>query len=333
MFEFEGLSGGGYYEEKDVRHAVNCIAVLALSATIYTSTAFAQGTSLSLRDSFSIGSGESALCQVQDRSIESKAKANMFDRSWAVVCRDSARPVGFVYSSRSDTSTLINRVAKQRSEAITCTGDSAQAKITNFRHTACRLKSEPVAYSLFEGMQGGTTYLAEGLSAYDSATLLALKSILADTIVDGQIDVATTSIEDPFAFARVQAATLKPDQALAEGYRRNLSGNYAEAAAFFETLQQRTSGVEGESINPEEYLINRALQKSNLGEFAEADKLFEQARALDGSDPVTEHLRRNFEAMHLLNQNRTDEAIDRINAPIQNSVLKQSVQGLSLIHI
>ena len=299
------------------------ILILALGLLSSPMTAFAQGTPVSLHDSFPIGNSQGILCQVQDRSIENKAKANMFDRSWAVVCRDSARPVSFVYSSRSTEQNLLDRIAPHRNDPVTCTADTAQAPLGDFRQTACHLSAEPVAYSLFLGQQAGTSYVAEGLAAYDSATLLALKSILNDSIADGKIDVASTSVEDPFAFARVQAATLKPDQALAEGYRRNLSGDYAEAAAFFETLQQRTSGMEGEDINPNEYLINRALQKSNLGEFAEADDLFEQARELNGGDPVTERLQRNFEAIHLLNQGRFDAAIKRIDVALKTSLVEQ----------
>ena len=44
---------------------------------------------------------------------------------------------------------------------------------------------------------------------------------------------------DPAAFARVQAGSLDAEPALAEGYRRNNSGSYAEAAEFFDTLLQR----------------------------------------------------------------------------------------------
>ncbi|WP_417622622.1 CHAT domain-containing protein [Parasphingorhabdus sp.] len=285
--------------------------------------ALAQSTPVSLRDSFPIGSSEGILCQVQDRSIENKAKANMFDRSWAVVCRDSARPVGYVYSSRASEQDLLKRIIPYRSESVICTSNETRPTLASFRHTECRLSAEPVAYSLIVGQQDGLTYIAEGLAAYDSATLLALRSILSDSVAEGKIDVASTSVEDPFAFARVQAATLRPDQALAEGYRRNLSGNYAEAAAFFETLQQRTSGMDGEDINPEEYLINRALQKSNLGEFAEADDLFEQARELNTVDPVTERLQRNFEAMHMLNQGFFNAAVERINMPLQTSLVEQ----------
>ncbi len=232
-------------------------------------------------------------------------------------------PVGYVYSAREPSGNLLDQVSKQRAEDISYP-QGPNSAVDGFQHTTCRLADEPIAYSIYQGQQGNNAYLAEGLAAYDSATLLALKSIVNNQIAEGKIDVATTSIEDPFAFARVQAATLKPELALAEGYRRNLSGNYAEAAAFFETLQQRTTGIEDDAVNPEEYLINRALQKSNLGEFAEADRLFEQSLEMKSGNPITQRLRRNFEAMHLLNQGRFADSVERINRPVESDILEKT---------
>lgn len=288
------------------------LPVLAATSSI----AYAQGTPVALRDSFPIGSGDGTLCQVQDRSLENKAKKSIFDRSWAVVCRDSARPVGYVYAFRSPESDVVAQIAEYRADRISCDDPIQQDSLDGISQQICKLADEPVSYSIYRQQRGNVSYVAEGLTVYDSATLLALKSVVADKIVKGKIDVASTSIEDPFAFARVQALTLKPDQALAEGYRRNLSGNYAEAAAFFETLQQRTEGMDNQDINPEEYFINRALQKSNLGEFAEADELFKRARSVISTNIVNQKLLRNFEGMHLLNQGRYDDAVTRINLPI-----------------
>ncbi|VAW03897.1 FIG01096744: hypothetical protein [hydrothermal vent metagenome] len=300
------------------------LLLLAMSVAYSPSMAMAPGTPVTLRDSFPIGNSDGILCQVQDRSLENKAKQSIFDRSWAIVCRDSARPVGYVYASRSTEGELLNRIIPHRRDPISCPDNSSGQLVEGFRHNKCRFTTEPVDYSIYTGRKGRVAYVAEGLAAYDSATLIALKSLVNNSMADGKIDVATTSIADPFAFARVQAATLKPEQALAEGYRRNLSGDYAEAAAFFETLQQRTSGMKGDNINPEEYLINRALQKSNLGEFAEADLLFEQAAAIDSGDAITERLRRNFEAMHLLNQGRFSESVARINLPVRSAILEKT---------
>lgn len=297
------------------------LPLVALMTIASPSIAMAQGTPVILRDSFPIGEADGILCQVQDRSLENKAKNSIFDRSWAVVCRDSARPVGYVYSAREPAGNLVDRISRQRTEKISCPS-APNGSIDGFQHTSCRLTDEPVPYSIYQANQNNNMYVAEGLSVYDSATLLALKSIIGNQIAKGSIDVATTSIEDPFAFARVQAATLKPELALAEGYRRNLTGNYAEAAAFFETLQQRTNGLDDDSVNPEEYLINRALQKSNLGEFGEADRLFEQSLEIKTNNPITQRLRRNFEAMHLLNQRRFPEAVDRLLKSAEVEILE-----------
>lgn len=309
-----------------------CLPFVALAMAASPSISHAQGTPLTLRDSFPIGQSGGILCQVQDRSLSNKAKQSMFDRSWAVVCRDSARPVGYVYASRSAPDQLLQNIKPNRQEAISCSDNGSDNTNADFRQTQCQLLSEPVSYSIFQGSKGNTNYVAEGLSAYDSATLLALKSIISEKVVDGSIDVALTSIADPFAFARVQASTLEPGQALAEGYRRNLSGDYAEAAAFFETLQQRTAGQKGDDIDPEEYLINRALQKSNLGEFAEAERLFKQSTAVSSDDPVNQRLRRNFEGMHLLNQGRFDEAVELIMRPV-DAVAEQEQALLANLEI
>ncbi|MGN6496455.1 MAG: hypothetical protein ACTHK5_03830, partial [Tsuneonella sp.] len=89
------------------------VAVLAAAIPLglaLSPPALAQGTPVLLRDSFPIGSGEGILCQVQDRSIGNPARQTMFDRRWAVVCRDSARAVANVYAFQgkaADVSALI----------------------------------------------------------------------------------------------------------------------------------------------------------------------------------------------------------------------------------
>ena len=57
--------------------------------------------------------------------------------------------------------------------------------------------------------------------------------LVGDQPVKGEVSIATTGAGDPAAFARVQAGTLDPSRALAEAYRRNNAGSYAEAAEFF----------------------------------------------------------------------------------------------------
>ncbi len=235
------------------------------------------------------------LCQVQSR-VRDAATVGMFDRTWSIVCRDAARAVGQVRALRAAADTS-QRLSAIRGSEVDCDGRTTEVQVADLGAVPvmqCRLKSANIAYHVYQYRRGRVTYVAEGLAGYDSALELALRTIVFDRPVAGKVTVATTNVDDPVAFARVQAGTLDPEQALAEGYRRNNSGNYAEAAEFFDTLQTRVS-TDDASGRSAEYLINRALQKSNMGDFGEADALFADAhkdcRRRPGADPLAAKFR------------------------------------------
>ncbi len=294
--------------------------IMTLSSVLLAASASAQ-TQLApptLSDSFRLGSGGGVLCQVQTRARDA-AIENMFDRAWYIVCRDAARPVGKVYGLRGTTEQIMQRLAALRANEVDCSGQIGSEPVEDLGNATletCKLKDIAVGYRILGVTRGKTVWVAEGLAGYDSALKLAMRTVIADRYVPGQVTVAVTSIDDPVAFARVQAGTLDPDQALAEGYRRNNSGNYAEAAEFFDILQQRAEDGTDDGDRAGEYLINRALQKSNLGEFAEADALFENVARVPTTDRVQTRLRRNFETLHLLNQQRYDDALQRLDMPV-----------------
>ena len=251
------------------------------------------------------------------------------------MCRDSARPVATIYAFADENSDVMAAIAAQRREAVDCSALPSSTGNAGIARTSCAIAGTDLDWSVYKARSGTTTYIAEGFAAYDSATLLALRSLLADRVVDGVVDVATTSVNDPVSFARIQAETLGPAQALAEGYRRNLGGEYAEASAYFETLEQRLAGESQETlkgVNPGEFLVNRALQKSNLGDFAEANRLFAQASPLTSGDPLAARLQRNFEAINLLNQGYWELAIDRLETPLEAELLQvaQSDAGIRI---
>jgi len=211
-----------------------------------------------------------------------------------------------------------------RASEVSCSGSSSEtiADLGAVNVEQCKLKSAAVGYKVYSVRRGNVTWVAEGLEGYESALILGLRTVIADRIVEGKVTVATTSVTDPVAFARVQAGTLDPDQALAEGYRRNNSGDYAEAGEFFDTLQQRALSGGASRDREGEYLINRALQKSNLGDFGEADALFAEAERIPSSDRVQTRLRRNFQALHQLNQQRYAlalKALDRVVPPLDTT--------------
>ncbi len=305
------------------------LAGFAIAAALPASAQMAQPL---LADSFRLGQGGGVLCQVQTRSRDA-ALAGIFDRAWAIVCRDSARPVGKLYALRGSAASISQRLDALRSAEANCTAQSTETldDVGTVSTTSCQLKDAQLGYKVLSTDRRSVVWVAEGLAAYDSALKLGLRTVMENRIVPGKVEVTTSATDDPVAFARVQAGTLDPDQAMAEGYRRNNSGNYAEAAEFFDTLQQRlnnTSGSERDKLG--EYLINRALQKSNLGDFAEADALFSEARNFPLADRVQSRLSRNFEAIHLLNQQKYEDALARLDQPVAPNVVTSRLPGSAI---
>lgn len=282
---------------------------------------WAQQSRPSQMDSFRIGSDGNALCQAQSKSGDA-AVVGMFDRSWTVVCRDASQPVGQLFALRGDTALTDSRILQSSEVKLSC-GDWLPADVPGLANTV--VAKCGTARSVYRYQSGKTTYYAQGLNAYNSAVRLGLRTVVADRLIAETIEVATTGSGDALTFARTQAETLDMPTALAEGYRRNNSGNFVEAAQFFDTLQQQAQASSAVRQNEtemqrmqrlHEYAVNRALQLSNLGEFEQAQGLFGQAERIPLTDRVQLRLRRNFKAMHFLNQQRLGEAIAVLDAPV-----------------
>lgn len=276
----------------------------------------------SLLNDFQLGGANGGIfCRVQSSGVD-PALESVFDRAWSIVCPDAADAVGRIYALRTSPELALSRLERLRARRVTCQDKMALVTIEDLRsvdHRDCSLAESDVAYEIYRVTKGSVTYVVEGLTGYDSALRLALRSIVNDTITPGELDLAITGAGDPVAFARVQAGTQDPARALEEAYRRNNAGSYAEAAEFFAALLERTGSDKTREQYAGEILINQALQKSNLGIWKEADLLFTQADAIATDDPVQLRLRRNFKALHLLNQGEFEAARVVLAHPLQGS--------------
>ena len=290
---------------------------LALAAATVPATAPTQ--SISVRSSFRIGSGNgSVLCLAQAMGSD-PSLTNMFDRGYAIICRDATVPIGLVHVLRLGTGDdPATRLAKLRTGRATCEAPRRQPleDAGSVEVRDCTLvSSSAVPYRVYQVQSGKFLYSTEGLRGYDSALKIALRSVLTDRAVKGEVEVALTGAGDPAAFARVQAGTLDKSRALAEAYRRNNVGSYAESAEFFAAV---TSGELGRSAQAEA-LVNEALQKSNLGQFADADQLLDRAQAMLGNDPLVARQLRNYRAMHLLNRGAAEAALAELDKPLPDA--------------
>lgn len=288
------------------------IAVACLTASLGQARA---ALPPSVQDSFQLGSGKGVLCRATNSL--SAATTGMFDRGYSILCRDAAAPIGKLYALRTDAAAATARLDALRGAGVPCdpARPAAIADVPGATERDCKLAKEGVGYRVYTVTRGRTTYVAEGLQGYDSAVRIGFRTIVADKAQSGDIEAATTEVTNPAAFARVQAGTLDPAQLLAEGYRRNNSGSYADAAEFFDALNDRQRATALKGLLGE-YVANQALQRSNLGEFDQADALFGRLLTIPTNDPVQLRLRRNFLALHLLNEGHYDEAKAELTKPI-----------------
>ena len=289
-------------------------ALLALAAGI-TSPALAQTQpSIALRDSFRVGSA-GVLCTAQYRPTDA-ALTSMFDRGYRVVCRDAASPVASLYALRGGDGDRLAQYLQAAMSRLSC-GEKQVTEVETVGGASvieCRDPKAGVDYRIYAAVRGDTVFVAEGLSGYDSALKLALATLVTDRAVPGTVDVATTQVSDPAAFARIQAGTLDEESARVEAYVRNNYGAYAESSEFFETLAAREQGGTERTA---EFLANQALQQSNMGDFATAGALFARAdKLVASSDGVTQRMIRNFRAIDAINQRNPDEAIKVLNRPV-----------------
>ena len=281
------------------------LAILLASAAMAPAMAQA-ATPLSVRSSFRLGDA-GVLCTAQVRPTDPRL-TGMFDRGYQLTCRDAAAPVGSVlalrrgvYLAREPSALPSGPLACRAEESVTIDNVGAVRSVT------CRDEAAGLDYRRYAVERGNTFYLAEGLAGYDPALRLALASVVTDKAQTGAVQVATTEVSDPAAFASVQAGALDPAGARVEAYNRNNAGRFAESAEFFESLAGR-DGNEPSSLA--EALANQGLQQSNLGNFAGADRLLAKAEAASPrSDGVLQRLIRNYRAINQLNQRRTNEAM------------------------
>ncbi len=281
---------------------------LLLASALATPPAMA-ADSLSLTDSFRIGTA-GVLCTAQSQAADPALKG-LFDRGYRIICRDAAAPVGNLYALRSAAPALPAGCAVPVAASI--------AGLPGVQVSRCTV--DGLGHVRYHVMRGRTLFVADGFAGYASALELGLQSLLADAPVVGTVEVAATEAGDPVAFARLQAGSLEPGQALAEAYTRNNSASYAESAEFFDLLVERSRQGAPGFTRSAEYLTNQGLQQSNLLQFADADRLFARAaQVLDVSDPVASRLLRNHRAQHMLNQRQNRQALDILARPVSGNV-------------
>lgn len=266
--------------------------------------------------SFQIGT-VGALCEAQEVRL-GNARASVFDRKWALICRDVSQPIGAAYSWRGGGD-LQDRVTRSRTTPIECGPLKATAGGSGISVRSCSDSSTGLEWRSYTTTGNGWSHVVEGFAAYDSALRLALANLVENRVVPGTVDVVSTGGATSMAQAR--AAIGDTGLMIGQGYRQNNAGEFAEAEEYFRQDALVGDGFPADedvalATRRHEALVNRALQLSNLGSYGEAGSFFAQARAMGLRDPVQSRLLRNFEAIDALNRGHAGEVLAILARPV-----------------
>jgi CHAT domain-containing protein len=285
---------------------------LAVAGLAFAPPAQAQQQASPLEaESFRIGS-EGALCEAQGVRLGA-ARASVFDRKWALLCRDVDRPIGAAYSRRGAHAQP--RVGAPNDAQMDCGEAAASDAVPGATVRHCRDRASGLEWLSYSAGSGNWQHVVEGFAAFDSALKLTLRSLVENREVPGTLDIVTTG--NFGSLAEALRATGEYSQLIGQGYRRNNAGEYAEAEEFFRPGPDDTPGVSAnEAERRHEALVNRALQLSNLGHYDEAARLFDQARAMGLRDGIQARLLRNFEAIDAINRGRLDDVAGILARPV-----------------
>ncbi len=306
-----------------VSHKLGRRFLLAASAIGLGMPAWSAEAPISYRNSFRIGDA-GVVCSAQTRPADDRL-AGIFDRAYALTCRDAAGAVGSLIAVRRAVD-LAREPSALKSGALTCDAETSATvdAIGAVRAMRCRDTETRLDYRRYAVTRGKTTYLVEGLAGYDPALQLALASVVSDRAVPGTIRVATTEVSDAAAFARIQAGLLDAASARLEAYNRNNGGQFAEADQFFQSIAER------DAQNPAiaaEAIANQGLQQSNLSNFAAADRLLAAAESrAPRNDGVIQRLIRNYRAINKLNQQSAADALVELERPVANVAVNETAE-------
>ncbi len=282
---------------------------LLLAALCGTGTS-AQERPVSYSDTFPIGGN--GLCEAQ--ILQPQPGAGLFDRTYAIVCRDAAAPVGQLWVKRSTSGAPAAESFLPSAECRSASQGAAPAALASAATLACTENDTGTRRVLVVGEERGKTYAGEAIAAYSDAVRLGLATLVGNQPVAGEVAIPLTESGDAAAFARAQARALASDAVIAEAYRRSNAGSYAEAVEFFAETAASSEGREGYEAR-----LNQALLQSNLGNFAEARRHFSEVRGGVAGDQVLSRLLRNYEAIDALNAGTAAAAIEILDRPLPNA--------------
>lgn len=262
-------------------------------------------------------------------------------RGWNVHCRGWDVTLGRLYilpNAAGETAwaeALAARAtcAEPKSETITGLGSVARR--------ACHAAGSNATYLSYGAKKGQGLFAAEGASQIADVLETGLRVVSGAAkppkVAEVQVSAASAEIAADFGgasggLARAQAAAAAdPARLRARAYVQNNEWRFDEAETDFQALAADAQARNASPREQGEALLNLALNISNNGRFAEADRAFASAdtEVAKANDPVLSAEALSYHALHLRNEGKFPEAIAAARQTLQAREQVRAARGMT----
>jgi CHAT domain-containing protein len=242
-------------------------------------------------------------------------------RGWSIRCRGWEASLGRLYVlSNAAGEAAWSQALATRAECATPKSETL-AGLGSVSRRACHATNSNATYLSYGARKGKAVFAAEGASQIADLLETGLRVVAGvaqpPKVADVQVSAASAEIAADFGgasggLAKAQAAAAAdPARLRARAYVQNNEWRFDLAETDFQALAANTQARNAPPREQGEAMLNLALNISNNGRFAEADRWFANAQIqVDrANDPVLAAQALGYHALHLRNQGKFAEAV------------------------
>ncbi|HEY0435771.1 MAG TPA: hypothetical protein VGC92_03975, partial [Phenylobacterium sp.] len=319
----------------NVRRFILAAAALGAAATAGAAQAQSRADLIPLGRSAASGAVCEAVRDYDDPVVQGPGR-----RGWNVRCRGWDISLGRIYllpnaqSEAAWTKALAARAACAEPKSQVLAGMSAVSR------RACHATAGNAPYLTYGARKGQAVYAAEGMAQVADILEVGLRVVAGAAapprLSDVQVSAASAEIAADFGgaaggLARAEAAAqADPARLKARAYVQNNEWRFEQAETDFQALVAEAQSRNAPAGEQGEALLNLALNVSNNGRFAEADRTFAAAEAqvARSGDPVLAAQAMGYRALHLRNQGKFAEAAQAARAALQARTGVRAARGM-----
>lgn len=280
-----------------------------------------------------------AVCQAV-RDYDDPAVQAAGRRAWNIRCRGWEGSLGRIYVLPKAVDAPVWETSLAARASCDTSKSEQLAGLGPITRRACRSTAGKAPYLAYSASKGGGLYAAEGPAQIADVLETGLKVVSGAMKPPAASAVQTSAASAEIAadfggatggLARSQAAAATdPARLRARAYVQNNEWRFEQAETDFQALVADAEARRAPPAEMGEALLNLALNVSNNGRFAEADRLFRDADAqvAAANDPLLTAQARTYRALHLRNAGRFAEAVEAGEAALRASQQVRAARGI-----